>query len=117
VSNPRAEVVFTIAGEEYRRRPTFGVIAAIERGHGAIMPLLHRALAKGVGIGETAQITHTILGGKEKGAPKLSVVQEEVFENYARALGRVADFLAEAVTDPNADTGDGEADGEGDEGN
>lgn len=98
--NPRAETIFTIDGEPYPRRPTFAIVAAIERQYGAIWPLLQRATSAGLGIDETAAIAHIILGGPAHGAPKLSRVQEAVFDDYATWLRLIAEFLANAITDP-----------------
>jgi len=98
--NPRAETIFTIDGEPYPRRPTFAVIAAIERQYGAIWPLLQRATTAGLGVDDTAAIAHMILGGPAQGAPKLSRVQEAVFDDYATWLRLIAEFLANAITDP-----------------
>jgi hypothetical protein len=96
----RAETVFVIDGERYPRRPTFAIIAAIERQFGAIWPLLQRATSASIGIEETATIVHIILGGQQQGAPKLGRVQEAVFEEYSEFLKLVAEFLVNAITDP-----------------
>lgn len=103
----RAETVFEIDGEEYRRRPTFGSIASIESAHGAIAQLLQRIAGGEVGVAETAKIVHTILGGRDRGGPKLNVVQDAVFDDYGDNLKRVAEFLTNAITDDSeaADTG------------
>lgn len=103
----RAETVFVIGGEEYLRRPTFGIIAAIEGSYGTPFQLLRRISDGEVGVAETARIIHTILGGRDRGGPKLTLVQDEVFDNYGKNLTLVAEFLTNAVTDNNEASDEG----------
>ncbi len=115
-SNPRQEIVFTIEGETYRHRPTFGVLAQIEAGHGPVFDLLGRMASGKLGVAETAKIVHTILGGPQRGGPKLGLVQQEVMDNYAKMLLLVTDFLTESVNgrkQPGEDDDEGSAEGNG----
>lgn len=101
MSNQRAEVVFEIDGEEYRRRPTFALINAIEASYGSCMRLLQKIQANEIGVADTAALVYLILGGREQGGPKRAVVQEAVFDDgYIHHLAKVAEFVAAAILDP-----------------
>lgn len=111
MANQRAEVVFEIDGEEYRRRPTFALINAIEASYGSCMRLLQKIQNNEIGVADTANMVYLILGGKDAGGPKRSVVQEAVFEDgYIHHLAKVAEFVAAAIIDP-----DSSREAEGDE--